>query len=278
MEQTPQPINQINDNNELNESNNKSEEILNLDIKNRNCADCDSVDNINYVSINNGITLCDKCYEMHKTFGNEISYLRRITDPFDEYLFKYMVLGGNSKIKDYIEKNDNIKNDSDLNSRYKKLLLYRINLKNKVTNKNEIEQIPEDKLNEKIFPEFENYELGNSNKSKLPEFLQKALNFTKEISNKIGDSKFGKTMKLGGEKIVSGVKTVGQVINEKTQPARTFIVEKTTPVTDKIKKGANSIGDSVKEAYSNIVVKITGNNNTNNNNPQTDTNINVSEI
>jgi hypothetical protein len=277
MEQTPQPISQIQDNNEPNESN-KSEEILNLDKKNRNCADCDSADNINYVSINNGITLCDKCYEMHKTFGNEISYLRKITDPFDEYLFKYMVLGGNSKIKDYIEKNDDIKNDSDLNSKYKKLLLYRINLKNRVTNKNEIEQIPEDKLNEKFFPEFENYELGKSNKSNLPEFLQKALNFTKEISNKIGDSKFGKTMKLGGEKIVNGVKTVGHVIDEKTQPARTYIVEKTTPVTDKIKQGASSIGDSIKEAYSNIVEKITGNNNTNNNNPQTDTNINASEI
>ena len=264
--------------NQQNLNNNKSEEILNLDVKNKNCADCDSSENINYVSINNGITLCDKCYEMHKTFGNEISYLRKITDPFDEYLFKFMVLGGNSKMKEYIENNDEIKNICDLDTKYKKLLLYRINLKNKVLNKEEIKEISQDKLNEKYFPEFENYKLNDLKKSKLPEFLEKALNFTKEISHKVGESKFGKTMKLGGEKIISGVKTAGHFIDEKTQPTRTFIAEKTAPVTNKIKQGANVVGDSIKGAYSNLVTKISGNNNNNNPPPQSNENNNVSQI
>ena len=278
MENTPQPMNSENFN-QQNLNNNKSEEILNLDVKNKNCADCDSSENINYVSINNGITLCDKCYEMHKTFGNEISYLRKITDPFDEYLFKFMVLGGNSKMKEYIENNDEIKNICDLDTKYKKLLLYRINLKNKVLNKEEIKEISQDKLNEKYFPEFENYKLNDLKKSKLPEFLEKALNFTKEISHKVGESKFGKTMKLGGEKIISGVKTAGHFIDEKTQPTRTFIAEKTAPVTNKIKQGANVVGDSIKGAYSNLVTKISGNNNNNNNPPpQSNENNNVSQI
>ena len=275
MESTPQPMNSQNVNQEI--VNNKSEEILNLDAKNKNCADCDSTENVNYVSINNGITLCDKCYEIHKTFGNEISYLRKITDPFDEYLFKFMVLGGNSKIKEFIEKNDELKNISDLDSKYKKLLLYRINLKNKVLNKEEINEISEDKINEKYFPEFENYQLNQKiKKSNLPEFLQKAINFSKEISHKVGESKFGKTMKLGGEKIISGVKTAGHFIDEKTQPTRTFIAEKTAPVTNKIKQGANAVGDSIKGAYSNIRNKISGNNNSNIQQPNE--NNNASEV
>lgn len=72
--------------------------IFQMDPKNKKCIDCGE-ENIKYVSVNNGITLCDLCGDIHKSLGNQISFIREIDSEFDEYLKKYFIFGGNRKFR-----------------------------------------------------------------------------------------------------------------------------------------------------------------------------------
>ena len=72
--------------------------IFSLDSKNKKCNDCGDED-VKFVSINNGITLCELCAEIHKNLGNQISYLRSIDDEFDDYLMNFFIYGGNKKFR-----------------------------------------------------------------------------------------------------------------------------------------------------------------------------------
>ena len=73
----------------------KKEEILKnknlvykIDEDNYNCVDCGTPQS-NFISINNGITLCNNCAEIHKKFGHNISFVLNINDELDEYLFNF---------------------------------------------------------------------------------------------------------------------------------------------------------------------------------------------
>ena len=92
MEPTPNPI-QTPEQEPI-----KGNPILDLYEANRKCADCNS-ENPRMISVNNGITLCEKCSEEHKKLGNSISYIRKLTDPIDEYILKFYKKGGNGKFK-----------------------------------------------------------------------------------------------------------------------------------------------------------------------------------
>ena len=81
--------------------------IYKIDEDNYNCVDCGTPQS-NYISINNGVTLCDNCAEIHKKFGQNISFLLNINDELDEYLFNFIVFGSNTKFKRFLEK-ENIK-------------------------------------------------------------------------------------------------------------------------------------------------------------------------
>ena len=76
--------------------------IYKIDEENYNCVDCGNPQS-SFISINNGVTLCSKCAEMHKKFGNNISYILNINDELDEYLFNFIVFGSNSKFKKFLE-------------------------------------------------------------------------------------------------------------------------------------------------------------------------------
>ena len=52
-----------------------------------------------FVSVNNRITLCELCAQIHKNFGYQISYLRSIEDKFDDYLMHFFIYGGNKKFR-----------------------------------------------------------------------------------------------------------------------------------------------------------------------------------
>ena len=146
--------------------------IFSLDSKNQKCNDCGEPD-VKFVSINNGITLCELCAQIHQNFGYQISYLRSIEDEFDDYLMNFFIYGGNKKFKKTLR-------HMGVNLDVKKAHLYRTfgvdfyrrNLKSIVkgnsqlekdfSNANEIMQIDSN-----AFPEFENYVIGEYNKNQI---------------------------------------------------------------------------------------------------------------
>ena len=146
--------------------------IFSLDSKNQKCNDCGEP-NVKFVSVNNGITLCELCAQIHKYFGFQISYIRSIEDDFDDYLMNYFIYGGNKKFRKTLR-------HMGVNLDVKKAQLYktfgadyyRRNLKSIVkgnsqlekdfSNPNEIMQIESN-----AFPEFENYVINNYNKNQI---------------------------------------------------------------------------------------------------------------
>ena len=236
--------------------------ILDLYEANRKCADCNS-ENPRMISVNNGITLCEKCSEEHKKLGNSISYIRKLTDPIDEYILKFYKKGGNGKFKFTC---DTLKIDSTLpiEKKYKTngLDYYRRNLKNKVLGEKEIEiDFPLDKVNEEvvdpinIFPEFDNYGIKNEEDDSIfknaPEWVNKLGNklkfFKQKISDKISEIQIKDKIKSGGNAALNGLKNAGS-----------FIVEKTAPGREKIALGVSKIGEGVSNTINKVKEKIKG--------------------
>eukprot|EP00826_Nyctotherus_ovalis_P041046 TRINITY_DN4093_c0_g1_i20.p2 TRINITY_DN4093_c0_g1~~TRINITY_DN4093_c0_g1_i20.p2 ORF type:complete len:235 (-),score=54.61 TRINITY_DN4093_c0_g1_i20:92-796(-) len=66
------------------------------------CCDCSAL-YPTYASINNGVFLCESCASLHKTFGEQFSYVRSITrDEWNHTCYLYMQLGGNAKFKELL--------------------------------------------------------------------------------------------------------------------------------------------------------------------------------
>ena len=106
--------------------------IFKIDEENYNCVDCGNVKST-FISINNGVTICDICAQQHQLLGHSISYLKNINDQLDEYLFNFIVFGSNSRFKLFI-KNEKIDEHLSIKKKYKvkALYFYRKTLKNKV--------------------------------------------------------------------------------------------------------------------------------------------------
>ena len=66
------------------------------------CFDC-GAKNISFVSINNGIFLCNECATVHMSFPQEISIIEN-SDLYSltELALKYLAYGGNSRLNDFI--------------------------------------------------------------------------------------------------------------------------------------------------------------------------------
>ena len=72
--------------------------LLTMDPKNKRCIDCGEK-NVNYISVNNGITICDLCAQVHRQIGPEFSDLRKIDEELDDYSMNFFVHGGNKNFK-----------------------------------------------------------------------------------------------------------------------------------------------------------------------------------
>ena len=214
--------------------------ILSIDEENSKCADCEK-EEPSKVSVNNGIVLCEGCAAEHSQLGTSISYIRDLTDDFDEYLLNYFTLGGNSKFKRFL-KEENVDNSLPINKKYltKACDFYRVNLKRKVQGKNLLEKNYENPNEiienpENHFPEFENYINKNTIQGNPTKMDQ-----AKKVLGNIGTGLFS-----FGKKMYSGVKQGANYVAGKAQPA-----------TKQIKKGAVYMGHQVGGAYSNIKNKI----------------------
>ena len=144
--------------------------IFSLDSKNKKCNDCGD-DEVKFVSVNNGITLCELCAQIHQNFGNQISFIRSIDDEFDDYLMNFFIYGGNKKFRKKLR-------EMGVNLDVKKAKLYRTfgadyyrrNLKSIVKGNSQIDRDFDNpnevmQIESNAFPEFENYIINNYNNS-----------------------------------------------------------------------------------------------------------------
>ena len=72
--------------------------LFTMEPKNKRCIDCGEK-NVNYISVNNGITICDLCAQIHRQLGPQISDLRKIDEELDDYSMNFFVHGGNKNFK-----------------------------------------------------------------------------------------------------------------------------------------------------------------------------------
>ena len=141
--------------------------LFSLDKKNSTCNDCGEPD-VKYVSVNNGITLCELCAQIHKNFGYEISFIRSIEDQFDDYLVGFFIYGGNKKFRKKM-RSMGVNLDQKKGNLYRTFGAdyYRRNLKSIVKGNSQLD-IDFEKANDVMkdetnnFPEFSNY-IINSN-------------------------------------------------------------------------------------------------------------------
>ena len=141
--------------------------LFSLDKKNSSCNDCGDAD-VKYVSVNNGITLCELCAQIHRNFGYEISFIRSIEDQFDDYLVGFFIYGGNKKFRKKM-RNMGVDLDQKKGNLYRTFGAdyYRRNLKSVVKGNSQLD-IDFEKANDVMkdetnnFPEFANYVI-NSN-------------------------------------------------------------------------------------------------------------------
>ena len=140
--------------------------IFSLEAKNKRCNDCGD-ENVKFVSVNNGITLCELCAQIHQNLGFQISYIKSIDSDFDDYLMNYFIYGGNKKFKKTLRQ-------MGVNLDMKKSQLYRTygadfyrrNLKSIVKGNSHLDKDFENasevmKIESNAFPEFENYVINN---------------------------------------------------------------------------------------------------------------------
>ena len=140
--------------------------FYNLDMKNNICADCGKKKSMDYASINNGIIICEQCAKEHLALGYNISFLHSLGEKWDDYLFNYIKVGGNSRFlqfcKDYkLDKHNN----NNIMQKYKSkgLVYYRDILRSEVLGYDPPENINVNKAYEEEkeipdnYPEFKKY-------------------------------------------------------------------------------------------------------------------------
>ena len=76
--------------------------IFSIDSKNKRCNDCGEK-HISYVSINNGVTICNLCVQIHRQMGSKISELKKIDEEFDDYTMNFFIYGGNKNFHKFLK-------------------------------------------------------------------------------------------------------------------------------------------------------------------------------
>ena len=225
------------DNNKQNGSLNKFNFDLNhfvsLDSENKICFDCGGPFPT-YVSINNGVFICSNCASNHEKLGFNISYIHKISSPWDPYLLSYAERGGNTRFKrlclQYEVPCQSLhENDEEKLKKY----IIRLGEYNRLLLRSEIlaEEPPQQlyfevaknpcNLNVIYFPEFQNYHLYQGEvvvPGKTYSIGGKILNGTKFTAGAIGTAgkfayKVGKPVVcFFGKATYSGIKYVGSSI------------------------------------------------------------------
>lgn len=228
------------------------EQILASDPANKTCVDCQTAP-ATVLSVNNGVTLCDKCKDSHFGFGTCISLLVLLKEPIDNYMMRYFLLGGNTKFLNFCKENG----IADMPAKEKYLTeaadFYRRNLKVQVL---DLGKLQPDFANPKNiitrpkdhFVEFFQYLQAKIEREKeANSYLGKIKTFFNNVADKVNESNIGKQVKLGGEKI-----------NERLTRAGTYIAEKSEPLKKSVEENSKIFGNKVAGAYDTLKAKIAG--------------------
>ena len=217
---------------------NPIKEVLSADETNKKCVDCKK-GKATCISVNNGITLCGECANLHVSFGKGISFVHPIDDEWDTYLLTFLKKGGNAKFVAFCDENGISSMPPENRYMTRAVDYYRRNLKADVLNLGKIskdyakaEELIDNPIN--CFPEFTNYVLPSQNKPKEPEpnavvgWLKKmSISITtgaKSLKEKFKATKFAQQLTIANEKV-----------GEQLKKAGTYIAEKSTVVGEKMK-------------------------------------------
>ena len=173
--------------------------FYNLDVKNNICPDCGKIKSMDFASINNGIIICEECAKQHLSLGYNISFIHSLGDKWDDYLFNYIKVGGNTRFiqfcKDYkLDKEGN----KNIIEKYKSkgLTYYRDILRSEVLGYDPPENINVNKAFEEEknipdnYPEFKKYTFVkhvDMNYSEKKFYTKKEEKNEEGIFGKIGD-------------------------------------------------------------------------------------------
>ena len=198
------------------------EELENIDLvyfatkdtENKLCADCGN-SLPDFVSINHGILICQKCASTHLKLGYNISYVRSVSDRWDPYLIAYMNRGGNNRFLRFCFKYK--LNGIPIEQKYIKRSMeyYRLLLRSEVLAEEPPEIIGNQFANDNCdldiiyFPEFKEYSIY---KGEVP-----------NVENGISTVDIGKKLYEGGCTTFNAIKTTGGFIYSTTKPVVSFL-------------------------------------------------------
>ncbi len=182
------------------------------DAENKLCADCGN-SLPSFCSINHGILICKICAPLHLKLGYNISYIRSISDEWDQYLMGFMNRGGNNRFKRFCYKYKLF--GIPIEEKYTKRCMeyYRLLIKSEVLAEEPPEEIKKEFADQKCdlsiiyFPEFENYSIY---KGENPSENNEGNGIGKKIYN-------------GGVGTFNVLKNTGGFIYSATKPVVSFL-------------------------------------------------------
>ena len=118
------------------------ENLSNIE-ENKKCFDCQN-EPARWTSLNNGIFLCNECSEEHKNFGLGTNIIKSISlDQWNKNQLNIMKIGGNKRLKTFLEENDVPKSINKRTLYHSKLMVYyRKKLKAEADGELLLDQIP----------------------------------------------------------------------------------------------------------------------------------------
>ena len=245
---------------------------------NSECVDCGAAE-VKWISLNNGVFLCDKCAEIHRTFGMSVSQILSLQLPtWSRNQLLFLKKGGNKNYKKNLTEY-NIAPSASIDVKYKSKAAsyYRRYLKNEVDKESAPKYVettiikPDLKDAEQIEEVIE--EVPNEEKKegeKAP--ANNVVGFMTNIFNKIKEGTIvaAKTVEKGfndlnlteklinaGNRIAGVVQTSGDYVAEKTQQAAN--TEFVQNATQKTKQGYNAFVERTKTVIQNVTGENKGN-------------------
>ncbi len=238
---------------------------------NSECVDCGAAE-IKWVSLNNGVFLCDKCAEIHRTFGMDVSLILSLQLPtWSANQLLYLKKGGNKRYKKNLAEY-NIESSASIDVKYKSKAAsyYRRYLKNEVDKETDPkyvdttiikpdlkdaqqieevkEQVPtEEKKEEVKAPSNKVLGIMSNIFSKIKEGTIEA---AKTVEKELNDLNLTEKLVNVGNQIAGVVKTSGDYVADKTQKAAN--TEFVQNATQKTKQGYNTLVERTKTLYQNV--------------------------
>ena len=154
----------------------KQLEKLSNEEDNKKCFDCENQP-ARWTSLNNGIYLCHECSEEHKNIESGINIVKSITlEQWNKNQLNLMKIGGNKRLKKFLEDN-NVPKNIDKKTLYnsKLMVYYRKLLKSEAEGELLLEQIPS---KEELWESY----LENSNNNSNNNNLNFNMNFNTNIN------------------------------------------------------------------------------------------------